>query len=100
MPNYNPLFSENTAGFYEKGGQVKVENNKPLSNVLVSRQLVNSNPLSTEKFVDYGPSLEALQYGFGKGITNRPLTNVQVHNGRSLQQVREMDASNYYNFIK
>lgn len=89
--NYNAFFTPNSTGFYEKGGTVHVKNDF---------QLVNANPLVSARTVDYPFAYSALQYGFGKGVRNPP-DNVTPAKGRySIQQVRDLDASNYYNFIK
>jgi hypothetical protein len=97
MANYNPFFSPNNARFYAVGGNVKVHQSRYSEG---ARELVNSNPLVKEGFIDYGPALESLQYGFGKGIRNkRPSVQVS-NNGRTSKQVDLMDASNYNNFIK
>jgi hypothetical protein len=97
MANYNSFFSPNNTGFYAVGGDVKVKQHSSEG----ARVLMSANPLVKEGFVDYPKAYEALQYGFGKGVRNKPLANVPVqNNGRSQKQVDGMDASNYYNFIK
>lgn len=100
MANYNPFFSHYNAGYYAVGGDVKVKQGKSHSPE-GARGLISANPLVKDGFIDYGKALESLQYGFGKGIRNKPLANVPVpNNGRSQKQVDEMDASNYNRFIK
>ena len=92
--NYNPFFTPNSSGFYETGGSVKVVEEND------GRSLVNANPLVTPKNIDYPFAYSALQYGFGRGLRNPP-DNVVVPKRRyNIQQVRELDASNYYNFVK
>ena len=104
MANYNPFFSPNNTGFYAVGGDVKVKQQvEPQVKHHSSegaRVLISANPLVKEGFVDYPKAYEALQYGFGKGVRNKPLTNVPVQKGRSTKQLNDMDASNYYSFIK
>jgi hypothetical protein len=109
MSNYNPLHGA-TEGFYAVGGDVKVKN-VPMSKYpeghpvhahpnLYGRPLQSQNPLVRAGFVDYPRAYEALWYGWGKGVKNKPLTNVAIHNGRSYEQVEDLDSSNYYNFVK
>ena len=91
--NYNPFFTPNSTGFYETGGKVHVKEND-------GRPLIDQNPLSNSKFNDIPYAYSALMYGFGKGVRNPP-DNVSLPKGRySIQQVRELDSSNYYNFVK
>ena len=99
MTNYNAFFSPNNTGFYAVGGDVKVKQQPRSSEG--ARALVSANPLVKEGFIDYPKAYEALWYGFGKGVRNKPLSNVPVqNNGRSAKQLDDMDASNYYRFIK
>jgi len=89
--NYNPFFTPNATGFYEKGGEVHVKN---------GRELINQNPLVTPQTIDYPFAYSALMYGFGKGLRN-PAEPITLPKGKyTIQQVRDMDASNYYNFVK
>jgi len=89
--NYNPFFTPNNSGFFEAGGNIKEKN---------GFSLINANPLVTPKTIDYPFAYSALQYGFGRGLRNPP-DNVTLPKRRyTIQQVRELDASNYYNFIK
>jgi hypothetical protein len=96
--NYNPLFSRYTEGYYAQGGQVKVHQHKAGGGD--PRELKSANPLVREGFIDYPKAYEALWYNFGKGLRNKPAKPEVVHNGRSLEQVNNLDSSNYYNFVK
>lgn len=90
--NYNPFFTPNPTGFYEKGGKVISEND--------GRKLIDQNPLSKPANNNYPFAYSALMYGFGKGLRNPPDAFHEPKRGYTIQQVRELDASNYYNFVK
>jgi hypothetical protein len=45
-------------------------------------------------------ALSAMQYGYGGGIYNKPISFPPPNNGRSLQQVASLDYGNYYNSRK
>jgi hypothetical protein len=101
MTNYNPFFSPNNAGYYAIGGQVHVRKpSRGSDDSDARRSMVNANPLQTPGYTDFPDAYEALQYGFGKGVHDAPLRNIYIKQGRTIQQIREMDASNYYNFVK
>lgn len=91
--NYNAFFTPNPSGFYEKGGSVHVQNQD-------GRSLINANPLVSPATNDYPFAYGALMYGFGKGLRN-PREEITLPKRRyTIQQVRNLDSSNYYNFIK
>ena len=92
--NYNPFFTPNASGFYEKGGKVKVVQEND------GRSLIDQNPLSKPANNDYPFAYSALMYGFGKGLRNPPDTVTLPKRRYTIQQVRELDASNNYKFIK
>lgn len=43
---------------------------------------------------------ESLMYGWGKGLPVRNPEHFPISKGKSLQEVNNMDAGNYYNFKK
>jgi hypothetical protein len=43
---------------------------------------------------------ESLMYGWGKGLPVRNPDHFSIPKGKSLQEVNNMDAGNYYNFKK
>lgn len=53
-----------------------------------------------EAYYDVPHALSAMQYGYGGGIYNKPITFPTPNNGRSLQQVASLDYGNYYNTRK
>ena len=53
-----------------------------------------------EKFYDVPHALSSMQYGYGGGIYNKPISFPAPNNGRSLQQVNSLDYGNYYNSRK
>ena len=64
----------------------------------VREPVMNMRPL--QKFEDVPDALSSMQYGYGGGIYNRPVTFPVPNNGRTMQQVNALDVSNYYNSRK
>jgi len=74
--------------------------------IVTSRQyslpsgLIDTNPLATMGYYRVPKAQESMLYNYGHGVQPLPVHISRPVNGRSLQEVDNLDYSNYYNCRK